>query len=228
MFEKPRLLRKGIADERGAPPYVIFTDVSLRNMAREYPESNEAFLQIPGVGEKKLDEFGYAFMKCIEEYLETAPKVKFEGGPTDPYASTSRSSSGSGLDLDSKPATGRQALSSTVLDSLDKFGAGQNVQQIAQNRSLSPETIYGHLEQAVRAEVEIDLKRIFSPLACQEIRAALKDFDGTHMKPVVESLGGRYGYGLCKLFVAWTEKAAEGKAPELETVFPDIKSNQAV
>lgn len=212
LFEKLRQLRKKLADERGAPPYVIFSDVSLRNMAREYPKNNTEFLRIPGVGDKKLEEYGDTFMQAIADYLQTAPKVNFTGGPTDPYASSSSNNLG-GNKSHSEERVGRAALSSTVLQSLEMFEAGQNITQIAQNRSLSAETIYGHLEKVIRAEVPMELSRILSPLACQEIAEAVKNFDGTQMKPVVESLGGRYGYGQCRFYVAWTEMAADGKLP---------------
>ena len=50
LFEVLRGLRKRLADNRGVPPYVIFGDVSLRQMARRYPRTEEAFLRIPGWG----------------------------------------------------------------------------------------------------------------------------------------------------------------------------------
>ena len=55
-------LRKQLADERGVPPYIIFSDVALRQMARVYPANDREFARISGVGEKKLREFGAAFL----------------------------------------------------------------------------------------------------------------------------------------------------------------------
>ena len=43
-------LRKTLADERGVPPYIVFSDVALRQMARNYPQSEAEFLRISGVG----------------------------------------------------------------------------------------------------------------------------------------------------------------------------------
>ncbi len=54
LFEKLRALRKQLADERAVPPYIIFSDVSLRQMARFYPANDAEFSRISGVGEKKL------------------------------------------------------------------------------------------------------------------------------------------------------------------------------
>ncbi len=68
LFEELRRLRKRLADARGVPPFVIFADTSLREMARRLPRDEESFLAITGVGEQKLKWFGPAFMKKIEEY----------------------------------------------------------------------------------------------------------------------------------------------------------------
>ena len=67
LFERLRLLRKRLADERGLPPASFFSDVSLRQMAREYPASDREFARISGVGEKKLQEFGAVFLVEIAE-----------------------------------------------------------------------------------------------------------------------------------------------------------------
>src|SRR5439155_1388661 len=58
LFEKLRQLRKQLADQQAVPPYIIFSDVALRQMARFYPQSEADFARISGVGEKKLREFG--------------------------------------------------------------------------------------------------------------------------------------------------------------------------
>ena len=70
LFERLRMLRKEIADERGVPAYVIFGDNTLRQMARDYPEDEEEMREISGVGEKKLAEFGDLFIEVIQEYRE--------------------------------------------------------------------------------------------------------------------------------------------------------------
>jgi ATP-dependent DNA helicase RecQ len=71
LFERLRALRKRLADERGVPPYVVFSDVSLRQMASQLPFNSEQFLRINGVGEKKLREFGDIFLNEIAEHVST-------------------------------------------------------------------------------------------------------------------------------------------------------------
>ena len=77
LFESLRGLRKQVADERGVPPYIVFSDVALRQMARYYPQTEAEFSQINGVGEKKLAEFGEIFMEAVTQHLESYPRHQF-------------------------------------------------------------------------------------------------------------------------------------------------------
>jgi ATP-dependent DNA helicase RecQ len=74
LFERLRALRRQLADERGLPAYVIFSDVSLREMARKYPTNSTEFRRIPGVGEQKLKNFGAPFLSVIKDYLAANPR----------------------------------------------------------------------------------------------------------------------------------------------------------
>ena len=69
LFEELRTLRRRIADERDVPAYVIFSDVSLREMARAHPITPAEFGRIPGVGEQKLRDFAKPFTAVITDYL---------------------------------------------------------------------------------------------------------------------------------------------------------------
>jgi len=78
LFEILRRLRKEIADGRNVPAYVIFGDVTLREMARDYPTTEREFTNLSGVGAKKLDEFGAQFMDAITKYLRENPRQSFD------------------------------------------------------------------------------------------------------------------------------------------------------
>ena len=77
LFEKLRALRKQLADERAVPPYIIFSDVSLRQMARFYPANEKDLSRVSGVGERKLREFGEVFLREIAAHLQTNPRQIF-------------------------------------------------------------------------------------------------------------------------------------------------------
>ncbi|WP_134703403.1 DNA helicase RecQ [Ammoniphilus sp. YIM 78166] len=72
MFQLLRSLRKKLADEQGVPPYVVFSDSTLREMAIRKPITLHELLQIKGVGESKLERYGDAFLAVLRGELETS------------------------------------------------------------------------------------------------------------------------------------------------------------
>ncbi len=77
LFDRLRKLRRQLADERNVPAYIVFSDVTLRQMARDYPAGEREFARISGVGEKKLREFGDVFLAEIATWLQTNPRQIF-------------------------------------------------------------------------------------------------------------------------------------------------------
>jgi ATP-dependent DNA helicase RecQ len=73
LFEILRTLRRTIADSLSVPAYIVFGDVTLREMARDVPTSRAALSAITGVGEAKLERFGDAFLAAIQEYAASLP-----------------------------------------------------------------------------------------------------------------------------------------------------------
>lgn len=70
LFEMLKALRKQVAKQKDLPPYVIFQDPSLEEMATLYPTANEELIKIVGVGESKARKFGRPFLEMISEYVE--------------------------------------------------------------------------------------------------------------------------------------------------------------
>ena len=68
LFQKLRELRRTIAQEIGKPPYIVFSDKTLRDMARIKPVANAQFLAVNGVGQHKLDLYGQRFMQAIASF----------------------------------------------------------------------------------------------------------------------------------------------------------------
>ena len=67
LFEALRELRTDLASEAGVPPYVVFSDSTLKEMSQQRPQNRLAFLEIKGVGQSKLDKYGEAFLAVIKE-----------------------------------------------------------------------------------------------------------------------------------------------------------------
>jgi ATP-dependent DNA helicase RecQ len=68
LFERLRALRKRLADEHGLPPYVVFHDATLREMAARRPLTLNEFAELHGVGEAKLARYGEQFIAAIAEH----------------------------------------------------------------------------------------------------------------------------------------------------------------
>ncbi len=76
LFDELRNLRKELASEQGVPPYVIFTDRTLHEMARFFPSTEGDMLQLTGVGEKRHARYGQHFMGAIATFREARPDVE--------------------------------------------------------------------------------------------------------------------------------------------------------
>jgi ATP-dependent DNA helicase RecQ len=185
LFERLRALRKRLADERSVPPYIIFSDVSLRQMARQYPASTRDFARISGVGEKKRQEFGVAFLAEIADHLRTNARQMFAD---DSFTSA--------------PVAARPRLGDSAFVTLQRFRAGHSVEQIAAERALVVGTIYGHLADAVMSGERIDLARLLTASQQQEIDAAFARADDGRLSDAFQALGGRYEYGLLRVYRA--------------------------
>lgn len=191
LFEVLRARRKELADAAGVPPYVVFSDVTLRHLAREYPTTPTAFLGIPGVGERKLTDYGGAFMAEITAWLEGHPAESF--APVEPAFSVAVGPA----------AAGREGLKETVEATLVLWRGDLPIEEIAKRRGLSAGTIESHLAQAVEAGESLDPRKFFSADEEAEMRSALDGYHEVALKPVFEHLGGRYSYGLLRLFRAF-------------------------
>lgn len=71
LFEQLRGIRTTIAEETNVPPYVVFSDATLKEMSTQIPTSRLELLQIKGIGQNKLDKYGEQFLTCLQTYLKT-------------------------------------------------------------------------------------------------------------------------------------------------------------
>jgi ATP-dependent DNA helicase RecQ len=193
LFEKLRVLRKKIADAKAVPPYVVFSDVTLRHLARSYPADDEQMLRTPGVGSVKLETYGVPFLEAIAEWLTANPRLPF---PELIFTSTPVP----------KPPSIVSGMNSTVRETLQLWREGASIEEIAQRRGMVISTIENHLATALQAGQEVDLSRLITPAEMTTIRQALEGWTGPGLKEVFEHLGGAISYGKLRLFLA-----AEGR-----------------
>jgi ATP-dependent DNA helicase RecQ len=188
LFESLRQLRRRLADERGVPPYIIFSDVALRQMARSYPATEAEFARISGVGEKKLQEFGGIFLAEIASYSRIHPRQVFAEG------------------LFAVPAPIKPFITDTIGASLDMFRKGRTVEEIARDRSLTIGTIYTHLTAAMEAGQPIDLDKLLSAEERADASRAFAKCGWANLTGAHEALAGKLDYGKLRLF-----RAARGR-----------------
>lgn len=190
LFQSMRSLRKTIADEKSVPPYVIFGDNPLRHMARRYPQTKTDFLNVPGVGTQKLDDYGQAFMEEIKSHLASHEKQSFDPlkTPAPPKMKT------------------EGALNGSVLETLDQFKAGKTIPQIAKTREMATGTIAGHLASAIaNGDITPDPRQFFSEEEEQRIEAAVATAEEglAKLAPIHATLNGEIRYEILKLYAAF-------------------------
>lgn len=199
LFDLLRGLRTRLASERGVPPYAIFGDVTLQQMAYYMPQSRESLLNISGVGQKKLEDLGDAFLSTIVTHARSNNLQEKE--IPSPRRNKSRRARG---------------VRATHEQTRELLRQGMNIEQIAQHRGFTPSTIARHIDVLLKSGIELDL----SPLMpCKErfetITAAFAQSGSGFFSPVKEILGDDYTYDEIRL--VWLsleqQKAEREKEP---------------
>ncbi|HSY20350.1 MAG TPA: DNA helicase RecQ [Candidatus Acidoferrales bacterium] len=188
LFARLRQLRKQLADERDVPAYIVFSDVALRQMARNYPANERDFARISGVGEKKLHEFGAAFLGEIASHLQTNARQIFAD---DSFAAPA-----------APPPRKSKGLGDSARETLRRFRAGISVEQIARERDVTTGTIMGHIAEGIERGEPVELEKFFTAEEEEKVAAAFERNGYGNIVGVFESLGGKIDYGRLRIFRA--------------------------
>lgn len=147
LFEKLRQLRLEIAREEDIPAYLIFNDATLKDMERQRPMSDSEFMLINGVGRKKMEDYGYRFIKEIiafsKEKREKKTKKKTKKG-------------------------------NTLKETLALYKNGLGVDEIAEERGIAPNTVLSHLIKLYDENEEIDLRQFVPESELRSVQEAKK------------------------------------------------------
>ena len=192
LFSRLRLLRRDLADTRNVPAYVVFSDVTLRYISRQYPRDSAEFLAIPGVGERKHAEFGDAFVEAVSEWLAANPRQSF--------AALARSSPSPRKERISTD------LSTTAMVTMIAFRKGESLAQIAQNRGFNVSTIENHIAQAVELGERLVPEDFYTKEESDRMREAFQGYDSPALAPIFEKLGREISYGKLKMFRAFASR----------------------
>lgn len=180
LFAHLKELRRLEAEKAAVPPYVIFSDRSLREMCQYYPRNEEEMSRIHGVGRAKLAHFGEIFLAAINQWLEEHPDLTRQELPAAAAA---------------MPAKGGAAKNSTTMLASGALAQrGLTLEEIATERGLKEITIAGHLENFLSQGHDLDLPLYVCDDKQDLLRQAFAEHGFDYLRPVVESLNGRVSY----------------------------------
>ncbi len=191
LFERLRLLRKNLADEQAVPPYVIFSNATLNQMAEQQPTTHKDFAKLSGVGAKKLEQYADDFIAIILEHHQKYPPVE----PTE-------SSQSSKVQSESISSKSKLSKASTQRETLEMYEHGLDIEDIARDRHLKPATIWTHLVQLVESGYAINCDRLVTPERQTVIYEALEAIGGDSLRNLFDHLREEYTYDEIKIIRA--------------------------
>lgn len=150
LFERLRALRMRLAREHSIAPYMIFSDRTLREISAAMPKSEAELLEIHGVGQRKVEEYGEVFLAEVATYSST------EGGTatvTSPPLTLPR--------LRGKGSTAAQERRATAFASLQ---AGKSLDEVAEECGVQPVTVLGYLYRHYREEGKLPEGVVLPPV----------------------------------------------------------------
>lgn len=189
LFEALRAIRKELADEERVPPYVIFSDRTLIEMAAYRPTSHNSLKRIFGVGTVKLERYGETFLEAIRQYCKetgTASQDK-PGQAVRPKRSP---------DWLKKPR---------YIEVAEAFNAGESIVELAQRYAVKATTIIDHLSDYVLDDKPLRAAdELYEMITVTEARKeqAMRVFRSKGikvLKPAFDEFGGQLDYDQLKL-----------------------------
>ncbi|MCB0713659.1 MAG: DNA helicase RecQ [Ignavibacteriae bacterium] len=173
LFGQLRSLRKRTADRQNVPPYVIFGDKTLQEMAQRMPLNHDDLLQISGVGDVKANRYGRAFLELVGRFVEENPGVK-----------------GTQITTPSPRITvevGELSESAEITGEL--FNRGLSPEEIAAERDITLRTIEDHISDAVLHGLIQDIDRIVPNEKARQIQGAFLKHGLEYLRPVMDTIG---------------------------------------
>ncbi len=190
LFDALRALRTGLAAEQGVPPYVVFGDAALRDMARRRPSTPAAFLAVRGVGEHKRDQYGAAFVETIVAYC-TANAVAMDAGAPN-------SAPFGGERLDERAAGPKMS----AIASFAFFRRGASIDEVMEKLGRARSTVNSYLNEYLRHERVMDPSPWIDDALARRIEDALEAAGPGPLRPIFERLGGEISYDDIRIVAA--------------------------
>ena len=178
--------RKRLADEANLPPYAIFSDRTLNEMAYYFPHSPENLLRIHGVGQAKLDKYGAHYLAMIGDYCQQNNIKELANTQTASKTTTRNSTSSS--------------TSSRSVEIVNAYQAGQSIGSLAEQFKVKDGTIINHLYRYAQDGHEFAQSALLleqtglSQIHIDSALAAFAEHSHERLKPVYDSLSEQVTY----------------------------------
>jgi len=185
LFDELRRLRQERAAAQNVPAYVIFHDTSLREMARRRPSTLGGFGSVPGVGEKKLADYGPAFVERIAAYC-AGNELPMDVVPPTP----------SGTDCQSVlPGAAREpGPSIPAVRAFPLFRQGLSLDEVGRQLNRAPSTVRKYLTDFLRHEGCTDPSPWVDAEIIRRITGAAEQVGTDRMRPIFDVLGTQAGH----------------------------------
>ncbi|MBL7817439.1 MAG: DNA helicase RecQ [Saprospiraceae bacterium] len=212
LFDYLREFRRLLAIEKGMPPYIIFSDATLGEMAASVPRNEYEMRQISGIGEQKWQQYGQDFLDKIETFLSQNPDFIESGAvmqKVEPkqLEKTDLIEKAAEKVLQKPPKAPQESKVPTQTVTYNLFKTGLSIEEIAEQRFLSPTTIQSHLVQLYEAGEPIDVFQFVSLADIQEITEGVAFLpEPLKLKELHEFFSERFTYGQLKFALAYQEK----------------------
>lgn len=195
LFEKLWNLRLQLSQREQIPPYMIFSDGTLTEMARILPGDRDTLLTVKGMSLQKHDKYGDAFLQVIREYAEQ------EGLPLTGVAMIETASTTTNDNDDKEP--------SYLLTWRRWQEEEKSLDEISRERGLAPSTLESHLVRACAEGYPVDWNRLIPAGQEEMVIAAIQKVGGTRLTPLKESLPDTVSYTTIRAVLAKTANLSE-------------------
>lgn len=204
LFDVLRGVRRKLATERGVPPFIVFGDTTLRDLARQVPTTLEAFRHAHGVGDKKTAEYGDVFVEtirlyCAEHGLAADQGQGVESATAAPSPSNPRTNSRRAeAPIETKPVS---TLVSKQI-AFDMFQAGQSLPEVMAATNRAKSTVSEYLVEFIH-EMEISAPEPWVDAATfARVMAAARIVGIEKLRPLFETLEENVTYDAIRIAVA--------------------------
>ena len=186
--DKLRNIRREQAEKENVPPYVIFSDATLMELATYLPQTKEELNEISGFGTFKIEKYGELFLSVIVEFCEqnNLSSLIFNKKPKKKR----------------EPKTVNKSPAGTFTTSYQMFKAGNSIEEIANIRNLAINTIQNHLVNFVTVGT-IKPSELMNTNKIEPILEIAKSQSIISLKAIKEELGEDYSYFEIHIAIAY-------------------------